>query len=142
MTMPIESPIADRLFVDSFFLIALLNPGDKHHALAVSIASELGIRQCWTTEWVLLETANVCRMLAVRSKAAELVMQIRNSASMTVVSATQELFQRALAFFREQEDKEWTLTDCLSFIVMKDNDIQDALTGHYHFRQAGRRPVM
>jgi len=56
---------------------------------------------------------------------------------MTVFQATPKLFQEALAFYERHADKQWSLADCLSFIVMRDNGITQALTGDHHFVQAG-----
>ena len=56
---------------------------------------------------------------------------------MTVVVATPELWQKTLSLFERHSDKQWSLTDCLSFVVMRDNGITKALTGDRHFVQAG-----
>jgi hypothetical protein len=40
-------------------------------------------------------------------------------------------------FFEQRQDKDWSLTDCLSFVVMQDEGITRALTGDRHFEQAG-----
>ena len=34
-------------------------------------------------------------------------------------------------------DKEWTLVDCASFIIMKQRSLMAALTTDHHFEQAG-----
>ena len=47
------------------------------------------------------------------------------------------MFQRGLRLYEERPDKEWSLTDCLSFVVMKDENLREALTGDQHFEQAG-----
>ncbi|KAF5428591.1 hypothetical protein C5S39_11130 [Candidatus Methanophagaceae archaeon] len=50
--------------------------------------------------------------------------------------------QRAIDFYRDREDKEWGLTDCISFIVMGDQGLTDALTADEHFEQAGFRALL
>ena len=62
---------------------------------------------------------------------------LKRNPKVTIVPASQELFNRGVEFFRERPDKEWTLTDCTSFIVMQQGEMTDALTGDHHFEQAG-----
>jgi len=59
-----------------------------------------------------------------------------------IVRSGPQLFQRGLKLYDERPDKEWSLTDCISFVVMKDEGISDALTGDQHFEQAGFIPLL
>ncbi len=54
-----------------------------------------------------------------------------------IVPASRELFQRGVELFTQRPDKDWSLTDCTSYVVMKEQDIEDALTTDHHFEQAG-----
>jgi hypothetical protein len=63
-------------------------------------------------------------------------------ADTTIVEARPVLFQRGLRLYDERPDKEWTLTDCISFVVMADEEIEEALTGDHHFEQAGFRALL
>jgi hypothetical protein len=66
-----------------------------------------------------------------------LLEDIAADAATTVLPANQELFDKAVAFFAARPDKEWSLTDCTSFIVMQEQGVTEALTSDHHFRQAG-----
>ncbi len=44
---------------------------------------------------------------------------------------------RGVALYADRADKHWSLTDCISFIVMEDRGIRDALTGDHRFQQGG-----
>jgi uncharacterized protein len=55
----------------------------------------------------------------------------------TVVPFDSTLMNRGLALFASRSDKDWSLTDCVSFLVMNDRGITDALTADHHFEQAG-----
>ena len=46
------------------------------------------------------------------------------------------------AMHKERSDKSWSLTDCISFVVMGEHGITDALTGDRHFEQAGFRALL
>ena len=59
-----------------------------------------------------------------------------------IVPATQALFHRGLERYAARPDKDWTLTDCISFVVMEDEGITDALTGDQHFVQAGFKVLL
>jgi predicted nucleic acid-binding protein len=54
-----------------------------------------------------------------------------------VTEISRDLLDRSLSLFQSRLDKEWTFTDCISFTVMKENGITEALTGDHHFTQAG-----
>lgn len=54
-----------------------------------------------------------------------------------IVPADTALFHRGVELFERRMDKKWSLTDCLSFVVMEEQGITDALTGDRHFEQAG-----
>lgn len=47
-----------------------------------------------------------------------------------------------LLTYREPPDKEWGLTDRVSFVVMQAREIADALTTDEHFQQAGFRALL
>jgi uncharacterized protein len=74
--------------------------------------------------------------------ASDLSETARQDTKVTVVAATHELFDRAVRFFANRHDKSWSLTDCTSFIVMKDLAIGEALTADHHFAQAGFIPLL
>ena len=58
---------------------------------------------------------------------------MENTSCFRLVPASRELLQRGLALYHERPDKEWQLTDCVSFVVMR----EESLTGDHHFEQAG-----
>lgn len=61
---------------------------------------------------------------------------------MTIVPFSTELFDRGIALYSERRDKQWPLTDCISFVVMADHGLTHALTGDRHFEQAGFRRLL
>jgi hypothetical protein len=62
---------------------------------------------------------------------------LREDAEVTIVPPGPELFEAGLKLYSQREDKDWTLTDCISFVVMERMGIREALTGDHHFEQAG-----
>jgi predicted nucleic acid-binding protein len=60
----------------------------------------------------------------------------------TVVHVDTALWERGWALFVARPDKDWGLTDCISFVVMQDRRIMQAFTSDHHFVQAGFKRLM
>jgi predicted nucleic acid-binding protein len=123
-------------FVDTFALLAMLNPADARHAEAMRWFRS-SRRPLFVTEWVLTELADGLCAARTRATAVAVEARLRTNPRVTVVDASADLFRRGLDLFADRPDKDWSLTDCISFVVMKDNKITEALTGDHHFEQAG-----
>jgi predicted nucleic acid-binding protein len=67
---------------------------------------------------------------------------IASDPAIEVIPVTEDLYVRAFDLYRQRLDKDWGLTDCISFVVMADQQLLDALTTDEHFRQAGFRPLL
>jgi uncharacterized protein len=74
---------------------------------------------------------------ATRSVAAQAFGQIRHDPHIEVVPQSANLSSTAIELYTARKDKDWSLTDCLSFIIMEQRNIRDALTADGHFEQAG-----
>jgi predicted nucleic acid-binding protein len=131
-----------QLFVDSFYYIALLNPHDAYHERAQTIVPTIAGSHFWTTNLILVEIANALSALRLRDRAAAYIRRLEQSPDTTIVPMTPDLFERALWLYEQRLDKEWSLTDCLSFVVMEGNGITEALTGDHHFEQSGFRLLL
>ena len=123
------------VFADTFFYLALLRDDDPSHARALA-AARLN-QPIVTTEFVLLELGNACARAADHADFLALVQGLRASPRITIVPLDSRLFERGLRRMAERPDKDWSLTDCVSFLVMEDAGATEALTGDRHFEQAG-----
>ncbi|MCU0785745.1 MAG: hypothetical protein MUF81_17220 [Verrucomicrobia bacterium] len=126
----------NRVFADTWFYLAALNPADPNHPRAIA-AARAERRHRVTTDWVLVEVGDALAQTGNRDVFTNFYQWIRNHAGTTVVPATRPLLEDGVLFYRYRRDKDWPLTDCISFVVMEDEDIHDALTGDKHFEQAG-----
>jgi uncharacterized protein len=124
------------VFADTSFFAAILNERDALHASA-NEARAVRKQPGLTTEFVLLEVANFCTRGGQRSTFATLVANLRRAQDMEIVPASHDLFEQGLALFLARPDKEWSLTDCISFVVMHEREATEALTCDHHFEQAG-----
>lgn len=130
--------------MDSSYAIALGSPRDRHHARAVTLAHTIEATRIRvvTTQAVVVEVGNALSKRTVRSRAVALLDLFDRNPPIEVTPLSEELFERGTTFFRRHQDKDWGLTDCISFIVMQDRGLTDALTADAHFRQAGFRPLL
>ena len=95
-----------------------------------------------TTRAVLVDVGNALSRPSFRSTALALLHSFAWDPLVEVTPLTEELFERGRTLFRRHSDNEWGLTDCISFVVMKERGLTDALTADAHFLQAGFRPLL
>jgi predicted nucleic acid-binding protein len=127
----------ERLFLDTVFVLALLNRQDQYHASAQRVLSRVrAAAEVWLTEAVLAEVGNALSAVN-REAAARFIDQCYQTANMHVVSVDTSLFLRAVQLYRSRSDKTWGLTDCISFVVMQEQRLSTAVTADQHFAQAG-----
>jgi hypothetical protein len=124
------------VFADSFYFIALFNERDHAHLRASELARRLR-RPLITTAWILTELADACAATPNRTTVAEFIEDAIKFPTFNIIPFSGELFRRGLELYLKRPDKDWSLTDCISFVVMEDEEIGDALTGDKHFEQAG-----
>jgi predicted nucleic acid-binding protein len=125
-----------EVFADTFYLLALINPSDAAHEWAVVAAQALRAPLV-TTTWVLTELADAMADPGNRDTCVGFIDDLRGQSKFVILPPTQELFEAGFELYRNRPDKGWSLTDCISFHVMQDRNMTDALTGDHHFEQAG-----
>ena len=133
-----------EVFLDTSFAIALSSITDQNHIRAVELAHHIenNSTRLVTTQAILLEIGNALSKQRYRVAAIELLESIESDPNIEVVLLTNNLYRLALNLFKQREDKEWGLIDCVSFIVMQNRGINDALTADIHFQQAGFRALL
>ena len=130
-----------KVFLDTSFVIALINDKDQYHELAQQLAAVYLQRYLITTDAVLLEIGNSLSK-NFKTVAVESIKTLRESAKTEVVEVNTALFEKGLAEYEKYNDKTWGLVDCISFVVMRENNVTDVLTSDKHFVQAGFRALM
>jgi predicted nucleic acid-binding protein len=124
------------VFADTSYYLALVNSLDQHHAAACQWTSSFSGTSV-TTAWVIAELANAMSQSANRPFFLSLLRDLQNDARVAIVPPTTEMFDRGLDLFSRRSDKDWSLTDCISFLVMQDRGLTDAASLDHHFSQAG-----
>lgn len=130
-------------FLDTGYIIALEAADDQHHAAALQhwrgyVPSR---PQLVTTSFVLDEVATFFNSRGRHAKAVEIGERLLGSPSVRLVHVNEDLFGEGWTYFRRREDKRFSLTDCLSFVLMERLGIETALAFDAHFVQAGFRTL-
>ena len=130
---------ADPVFLDTNGWLAILNASDSLHPAATVVWREINTlrRSIVLTDWVIAGTGNGLAKTAARHAFFRAVDLVLTSNRVTVVYIDDTLLRNALAVYDSRKDKEWGLTDCASFEIMRQMQISDVLTSDHHFEQAG-----
>ncbi len=136
--------MTNELFLDTSFSIGLVSLRNTIHKKSNEWSQkieELKIPVV-TTQAVLLEIGNALSKSVFRQVEIGLLENFENDPNTIIVSLSDELYQKAFELFRNRTDKEWELVDCVSFVVMREREIEAALTADEHFVQAGFRALL
>jgi predicted nucleic acid-binding protein len=113
---------------------------DDYHQRAKHVYVSIEQMKRMTTDAVLIETCNMFSKALLRPLARALIEKIREAEKLGVLEVThvtEALIDRGWELFQRRPDKDWSLTDCISFVVMQDKGITKAFTTDHHFEQAG-----
>jgi uncharacterized protein len=124
------------VFVDTFFFLAALNPDDAHHERALAWLDAFG-GSLLTTAWVITEVADALAGREHRKVFHRFYRTLTSESVIRVLPPDPDPWERGLRLYFSRRDKEWSLTDCISFAVMEQEGLTEALTGDRHFEQAG-----
>ena len=133
-----------KVFADSDYWIALFQPNEQLHRRAAECSRRLQRKRVVTTEMVMAEVSNYYSNQGpqLREAVAKWAAGLPKNGKITVVPQSSEQFHRAVEFYGQRLDKEWSLTDCASMLIMKEQAIVEAITSDHHFKQAGFRALL
>jgi len=125
-----------QAFLDTGFVIVLINERDQYHQQALDLADIYEQYLLVITDAVFLEIANALSR-NYKQEAIQVIEELNSSENVEVVRLTPEFFERTFDLYKKRQDKSWGLVDCLSFIIMQNQNINFALSFDQHFIQAG-----
>jgi predicted nucleic acid-binding protein len=127
------------IFIDTGFIIALESATDQNHEKASQLWNELlkDLPVMVTTTYVIDEIVTFFSSRSRHAKAVEIGNRLMNSRSVQVIHVDKGLFEKGWHYFQQHDDKTYSMTDCISFMVMKDEGNESALSFDKHFTQAG-----
>ncbi|MCL5991331.1 MAG: PIN domain-containing protein [Bacteroidetes bacterium] len=131
--------VREKYFIDTSYIIALSSKKDQLHQKAVNIADIINKNKIslLTTEFILLELGNSFSKQHLKQKGIILIKSIYHDENIEVIKLSDKYYQLGLALYENTQDKNWSLTDCISFEILKDRNVRNVLTSDSHFTQAG-----
>jgi len=136
--------IDHTVFLDSSYAIALVTPKDRHHVIANDLADILEVNRVHlvTSRPVLMEIGNALSRSNHRQAAIFLLDELHSDHTVEIIEFTSDLYNASYQLYVSRPDKEWGLTDCCSFEIMRRHNIHQALTADQHFVQAGFQALL
>lgn len=128
-------------FVDTGYWLAVVNEDDAYHDRAAALVRSIR-GSLLTTEAIVVELGDALARPRWRAVGAALIRELRADPNLEIVSIDSVLVDRAFNLYQSRADKDWGLTDCVSFVVMQDRGITEALAADQHFLQAGFRALL
>ncbi|MBI3799458.1 MAG: PIN domain-containing protein [Deltaproteobacteria bacterium] len=127
------------VFADTNGWIALSSKRDQLHRAAVKLNKDLLKSGCRyvTTNFILDETYTGLRMKLGHTAAVDFGERLRISKAVQVIHVSAEIEEEAWRIFTQYADKDFSFTDCTSFVVMKRLELAEAFTSDHHFEQMG-----
>ena len=128
-----------QIFADTFYWIALLNPKDDWHQVALNYACSCINDRLITTDGIIDEVLNYAasRGSLMRKKGLLMYRKMLQEPTIQVISYTSELRHLGLQLYGQRSDKGYSLTDCISMTIMRQMGITEVLTHDKHFTQEG-----
>lgn len=132
------------VFLDTSFVIALENKKDEYHTRAKLLDREMVERDVGVIlhTGIVMEIGDGFAKLDRREKGIALLKKFLLEDSYRLVRLTDALVDQASQLYQDRRDKEWSLTDCASFVVMTQEGLIEALSSDVHFRQAGFKALL
>ena len=132
-----------KLFLDTSYFAALVSKKDNYYKKAVELSYKVEkTKEVWTHEGIILEIGDLLakndRDFAL--KWSELILS--ETTNIKVEKLSTSLIKKGLSVYKKYNDKTVGLTDCISFQVMWDKSINEALTADNHFVQVGFRALL
>lgn len=137
--------MAKRIFIDTSAFLALEDKSDKWHLAALKFQSDILLKEDFeiiTTSYILDETLTLIRLRLGIKQSIQFLRRIRSSKIVKIVHVSKEIEEKASKLFEKYDDKDFSFTDCVSFVVMKDMGLTEAFAFDHHFEQIGfvRKP--
>jgi predicted nucleic acid-binding protein len=126
------------VFIDTWYLIGIAHPRDQSHGKAKTVSATLTNIRLITSQAILMEFLNYFSKKGehLRNAAVKIIRTLEGRDNVEIVDQSKDLFEDAFNKYEQYRDKEWSLTDCISFVIMREKNIQEALTDDHNFEQA------
>jgi len=129
----------NAVFIDTGYLLALEIINDQHHQAATRHWQGIvaALPRLVTTSYVFDEVVTLFNSRGQHAKAVQVGNNLLRSLSVQFIHVDTALFYEGWTYFQRHQDKDYSLTDCISFLVMQKLGIRTAFAFDQHFVQAG-----
>ncbi len=130
-----------KIFSDTQYWVAKIHPQDQWHEKVIKVEYDLGFFEMVTSESVLIETLNYFSGFNenVKETAALVIRSLYESVEIEIVSQNTEDILNAISLYENRLDKGYSMTDCISMEICRNQNIGEVLTHDHHFTQEGFR---
>jgi predicted nucleic acid-binding protein len=129
------------MLLDTSGLLCVHHEAEQRHENAVTFFHAASTR--FTHSYVLAEFVPLCQVRGLpRSAALSFVVELIDNPLVEVIWVDSLLHRVALAFLQTRLDKTYSLCDAVSFLLMQQRSITEALTTDHHFEQEGFRRLL
>jgi predicted nucleic acid-binding protein len=125
-----------EVFADTSYFVALLGKDVSERQRAVEVMAGRD-ETLLTTAWVLVELGNFMSQAHHRRAFVDMARRLHANPKAVVLQPDARLYNAGMRLYEERPDKDWSLTDCISFVAMGERNVPEALTTDHHFEQAG-----
>jgi len=127
-----------ELFADTSFLVAFYNKRDKNHAKARNFISGADDRSLFViSDYIFDEVLTVLLVRSGKFLSAQAGQMILDDERIHIFQTDEAVFEKAWLIYRTFKDKEWSFTDCTSYVLMKNLSINTGVSFDEHFKQFG-----
>ena len=131
----------NTLFIDTSGWGNLFDSSQPYHfqAAEIYLSAKVEQQKIITTNYIIIELVSlfISPLRVPRQKIIEFIAGLKQSPYLKIMHIDVSLDDQAWQFFQRHQDKDWSLVDCASFVVMNKLNIEEALTSDHHFEQAG-----
>ena len=134
-----------KIFIDTSAFLALDDESDQYHEEALQFREQVLRKKRYeviATSYILDETLTLIRFRIGIKASIDFSKKLRRSEVVTIAQVSREIEEKALDLFEMYDDKDFSFTDCVSFVVMQEMGIKEAFAFDHHFNQIGfvRKP--
>jgi hypothetical protein len=136
--------LKQAVYVDTAWLVALIDVRDQHHEEALALAEKLAAEDAplVSTDAVVVELCNYFARSPLRTEAIAWALEVRADSGWEIVLVDRRLLSAAERRYQAHEDKTWSLTDCIGMELMRSRKLERTATTDVGFQQPGFRVLM
>ena len=124
------------MLIDTSGFYCFFDENDRRHADARALLQAADARL--TTSYVLAELIPLCYARRLnQQKTLAFVATLLQNPLLEIVWVDEDLHRAAFTLLQERQDKTYSLCDAVSFLLMRERGLREALTTDKHFEQEG-----